>query len=84
MTEEQVNFIIESIVENNEHIEAAIKAIDNSVPQKSEAIAKVVEARELTNRMLLKVCYECYVYEKPITCELTSGPRYDSTQDDTF
>ena len=44
---------IEKIGEEPAYIKEAIAKIDNSVPEKSEAVARVVEAREETNRELL-------------------------------
>lgn len=52
-TLERILDAIEVITTEADYVYDAIKNIDNSVPQKSEAIAKVVSEREKTNRMIV-------------------------------
>ena len=51
---------IEKIAEEPAYIGEAIAKIDNSAPEKSAAIASVVEARESTNRSLLDFYRQIY------------------------
>ena len=51
---------IEKIAEEPAYIGEAIAKIDNSAPEKSAAIASVVEARESTNRALLDFYRQIY------------------------
>ena len=53
VTAEYILAQIEKIGEEPAYIGEAIAKIDNSAPEKSDAIAKVVQAREETNRELL-------------------------------
>lgn len=52
-TLERILDTIEVITTEADYVYDAIKNIDNSVPQKSEAIANVVKEREKTNRMIV-------------------------------
>lgn len=51
---------IEKLSEEPAYIREAIEKIDNSAPEKSEAIARVVEAREATNQAALDFYRQIY------------------------
>ena len=80
MAIEKLVSLIEEILHDNEHFKEAIEAIDNSVPDKSVAISRVVEAKEHTKRTILQVCYDLYVHSQNDQLPLV----YDSTNDETF
>ena len=80
MAIEKLVSLIEEILHDNEHFKEAIEAIDNSVPDKSHAIARVVEAKEHTKRVVLQVCYDLYVHSQNDQLPLV----YDSTNDETL
>lgn len=52
-TIERIFDVMETIATEMDYIYEAIAKIDNSVPQKSDSIAKVVESREKTNLALI-------------------------------
>lgn len=52
-TIERIFDVMETIATEMDYIYEAIEKIDNSVPQKSDSIAKVVESREKTNLALI-------------------------------
>lgn len=52
-TIERIFDVMETIAAEMDYIYEAIEKIDNSVPQKSDSIAKVVESREKTNQRLI-------------------------------
>lgn len=52
-TIERIFDVMETIATEMDYIYEAIEKIDNSVPQKSESIAKVVKSREKTNLALI-------------------------------
>lgn len=52
-TLERIFDTLEVIATEADYIYEAIEKIDNSVPQKSQSIAEVVAAREVTNRNLI-------------------------------
>ena len=60
LTAEYILAQIEKIGEEPAYIGEAIAKIDNSAPEKSAAIAAVVEARETTNRALLDFYRQTY------------------------
>ena len=60
MNAEYILAQIEKIAEEPAYIREAIEKIDNSAPEKSAAIASVVEAREATNRSLLDFYRQIY------------------------
>ena len=60
LTVEYVLGQIEKISAEPAYIAEAIAKIDNSVPEKSHAIASVVEARETTNRAALDFYRQVY------------------------
>ncbi len=60
LTAEYLLAQIEKIGEEPAYIGEAIAKIDNSAPEKSHAIAAVVEARETTNRALLDFYRQIY------------------------
>ena len=52
-TIERIFDVMETIAAEMDYVYEAIEKIDNSVPQKSDSIAKVVESREKTNLALI-------------------------------
>ena len=52
-TFERILDVLETIACEMDYIYEAIKDIDNSVPEKSQSIANVVNAREATNRRVI-------------------------------
>ena len=65
MTIEYVLAQIEKLSAEPAYVREAIEKIDNSVPDKAQAIAAVVEAREATNRSVLDFYRQIYADLNP-------------------